>query len=118
MYRKLFVVLPLLLAGTALADDYLRDPVKVEALLKGATLEGTYLRTQSGYRLVFREDGTLEDAREAGARWWVNDKGQYCREWLSGPLAGNAGCMDLRFEGERIQLFFDGRQVAEGLLQR
>ena len=116
--RNVLVVLLLLAAGTAVGDDFLHDRHEVEALLKGATLEGVYLRTQSEYRLVFREDGLLEDGREAGARWWVSDQGQYCREWLTGPLAGNQGCMDLRFEGEQIQLFFEGRQVAEGVLRR
>ncbi len=117
MLRKLFVLLPLMLTGNALAGEYLRDQAEVEALLKGATLDGTYLRTHSDYRLVFRADGTLEDGREAGARWWVSEQGQYCREWLSGPLAGNEGCMDLRLDDGRIQLFFDGRQVADGVLR-
>lgn len=118
MFRKFFVVLFMLLAAQVHAGDYLRDPVEVEALLKGATLDGTYLRTNSDYRLVFREDGTLEDARESGARWWVSELGQYCREWLSGPLAGNEGCMDLQFEDGQLRMFFDGRPVAEGVLQR
>ena len=118
MFRKIFVVMFMLLAAQAHAGDYLRDPVEVEALLKGATLDGTYLRTNSDYRLVFREDGTLEDARESGARWWVTEQGQYCREWLNGPLAGNEACMDVALDGERVLLFSNGSRVAEGELQR
>lgn len=118
MSPRVFALLPLLFAGTVLADDYLRDPVEVEALLKGATLDGTYLRTNTDYQLVFRDDGTLDDGREAGARWWVSEQGQYCREWLTGPLAGNEGCMDLKLEDGRLRMFFDGRPVAEGVLQR
>src|SRR5699024_3098784 len=44
MLRKFFVLLPLMLTGNALAGEYLRDQAEVEALLKGATLDGTYLR--------------------------------------------------------------------------
>lgn len=107
-----------LLGSTAQANDYLRDQAEVENLLKGATLKGIYLRTQSDYSLEFGEDGKLRDGKDEDARWWVNELGQYCREWLSGPLAGNEGCMDLQREGSFIRLYFDGRQVAEGNLER
>lgn len=107
-----------LFGGSAMAADYLRDPAEVETLLKGATLHGTYLRTQSEYVLEFGADGLLRDGKEEGARWWVNELGQYCREWLTGPLAGNEGCMDLQREGQFVRLYFEGRQVAEGSLQR
>jgi len=118
MFRTIFLLSSFGLAASALADGYLRDQAEVEALLTGATLDGIYLRTNSAYRLTFREDGTLDDGREAAARWWISEQGQYCREWLAGPLAGNEGCMDIRLHKGQVQLFFDGRQVAEGVLQR
>lgn len=104
--------------GQAFAGEALRDPQAVEVLLKGATLQGVYLRTGSAYTLEFREDGQLVDGRGAAARWWVNDQGQYCREWLSGQLAGNRACMDIRQEGRHIQLYSAGKRVAEGELLR
>lgn len=113
----LFLVLTLL-AGTAVAEDYLRNKAEVETLLSGATLNGVYLRTQSAYTLEFRADGMLVDKNGAGARWWVNDSGQYCREWLSGKLAGNQACMDLARDDQRISLYSSGKKVAQGELVR
>ncbi|MFA5626556.1 MAG: hypothetical protein WCX90_03820 [Thiohalomonadaceae bacterium] len=118
MLRLLQVlVLPLLL-GNVLAEDFLRDKDEVESMLKGATLQGTYLRTGSSYTLEFRADGTLLNKSGASARWWVNEHGQYCREWLSGKLAGNQACMDLQRDGQQIRLYANGKQVAEGELHR
>lgn len=118
MPRLLTLLTLALLAGTAAAEDYLRDKAEVEALLSGATLNGVYLRTQSAYTLEFRADGTLVDKNGAGARWWVNDSGQYCREWLTGKLAGNQACMDLMRAGQRVVIFSNGKKVAEGELSR
>lgn len=118
MSRLLTLMTLALLAGTAAAEDYLRNKAEVETLLRGATLHGVYLRTQSAYTLEFRADGTLVDKNGAGARWWVNDSGQYCREWLSGQLAGNQACMDLARNGQRITLYSNGKKVAEGELSR
>ncbi|GAB4302162.1 MAG: hypothetical protein Kow0096_23510 [Thiohalomonadaceae bacterium] len=118
MPRLLTLMALALLAGAAAAEDYLRNKAEVEALLSGATLNGVYLRTQSAYTLEFRADGTLVDKNGAGARWWVNDSGQYCREWLSGRLAGNQACMDLAREGQRVVVYSNGKKVAEGELVR
>lgn len=118
MSRLLTLMTLALLAGSAAAEDYLRNKAEVEALLRGATLHGVYLRTQSAYTLEFRTDGTLVDKNGAGARWWVNDSGQYCREWRSGQLAGNQACMDLARAGQRITFYSNGKKVAEGALSR
>ena len=104
--------------GTAAAQDFMRDKAEVEAMLKGATLTGVYLRTQSRYALKFGENGTLADTSGAGARWWVSDTGQYCREWLTGRLAGNSACMDLVRDGDRISIYSNGIKVAEGELSQ
>ncbi|MDX9741845.1 MAG: hypothetical protein RBT81_11800 [Gammaproteobacteria bacterium] len=118
MSRLIMFPVLALLAGTAVAEDYLRNKAEVETLLSGATLNGIYLRSQSAYTLEFRADGTLMDKNGAGARWWVNDSGQYCREWLSGRLAGNKACMDLARDGQRITIYSNGKKVAEGELAR
>lgn len=118
MTRLLTLLTLTLLAGAAVAADYLRDKAEVEALLSGATLHGVYLRTQSAYTLEFCADGTLMDKDGAGARWWVNETGQYCREWLSGRLSGNRACMDLAREGRRIAIYSNGNKVAVGELVR
>ena len=65
MFRTIFLLSSFGLAASALADGYLRDQAEVEALLTGATLDGIYLRTNSAYRLTFREDGTLDDGRNS-----------------------------------------------------
>jgi hypothetical protein len=118
MPRLLTLMALALLAATAVAQDYLRDKAEVEALLSGATLNGIYLRTQSAYTLEFRADGTLADKDGAAARWWVNDGGQYCREWLSGRLAGNQACMDIVREGNKVDIYSNGKKVAAGELSR
>jgi hypothetical protein len=118
MPRLLLLLTLTLLAGTAAAEDFMRNKTEVEALLSGATLHGVYLRTQSAYTLEFRADGMLVDKDGAGARWWVSETGQYCREWLSGRLAGNQACMDLVRAGQRITLYSNGKKVAEGELSR
>ncbi len=118
MIRLLTLMALTLLAGSAAAGDYLHNKAEVEALLSGATLNGIYLRTQSAYTLEFRADGTLADKSGAAARWWVSDSGQYCREWLSGRLAGNKACMELMRDGNRIAIYSGGKKVAEGELSR
>lgn len=104
--------------GAVAAQDYLRDHAEVEALLSGATLSGIYLRSQSAYVLEFHPDGSLVDGHGASARWWVSDSGQYCREWLSGRLAGNKACMELTRNGDQIAIYSNGNRVAEGTLSR
>ncbi len=107
------------MAGTAAqAAGTLTDPGKVRGMLEGATLHGTYLRTGSEYVLEFGTDGRLVKPDGDEGRWWVNDTGQYCREWLTGRLAGNTACLDLSIEGEGIAIHSNGRKVAEGQLSR
>jgi hypothetical protein len=116
--RRGALLLSCVLAVTpALSADFLQDPVEVEALLKGATLEGVYLRSQAAYRLEFKSDGRLVGSDGEG-RWWVNEQGQYCREWLSGRLQGNQACLDLTCEGDGLGIYSQGRKVAEGRLLR
>lgn len=114
--RVVIVSAVMVLAGVAAAQDFMRDKAEVETMLKGATLTGVYLRTQSRYVLKFGQDGTLADTSGARARWWVSDTGQYCREWLTGRLAGNSACMDLVRDGDRISIYSNGIKVAEGEL--
>ncbi len=96
--------------------DYLRDQSEVHSLLEGQVLQGIYLRTGSAYTLEFAEDGTLHNSSGAEGRWWVNERGQYCREWLSGRLKGNQACLDLVFEDGGIAIHSGGKKVAEGRL--
>ena len=98
------------------AADYLRDKNTVEALLKGKTLKGVYLRTKSAYVLSFGADGGLVNQVGAKGRWWVGDKGQYCREWTSGQLQGNKACMDLAKTNVGVAIYHRGKKVAEGTL--
>lgn len=106
------------LNGVAVAQDFLNDQAQVQALLSGAILTGTYLRTNSPYELEFRADGSLVNQRGESARWWVNDSGQYCREWIDGRLAGNEACMKITHDDNRISIYSGGRKVAEGELNR
>lgn len=101
-----------------LAQAFITDKAEVETLLSGATFVGVYLRTESAYMLKFGTDGKLTDSTGASARWWVSDKGEYCREWLDGRLAGNKGCMGVVFEDGQVSLHSDGKKVAEGVLSR
>jgi hypothetical protein len=101
----------------ASAADYLRERDTVESMLSGARLQGTYLRTQSPYTLDFRTDGTLVNTTGEQGRWWVNEQGQYCREWLTGRLQGNKACLDLTVEGDTVAVHSAGKRVAEGRLE-
>jgi hypothetical protein len=118
MPRHLLLLILIGACAQAQADEFLRDKGAVEALLSGARLHGTYLRTGTDYTLEFHPDGRLTDGRGKAARWWVNEQGQYCREWLSGRLAGNQACMDIQTSGQYIELHANGKKVAEGELLR
>lgn len=118
LLRVVIACMAMMLAGMATAQDFMRDRAEVEAMLQGATLTGVYLRSQSRYVLQFGDDGTLVDTSGAVARWWVGDTGQYCREWLTGRLAGNSACMDLARDGDRLSIYSNGNKVAEGELSR
>lgn len=104
------------LSGEAWSADFLRDKGAAEALLKGKTLKGVYLRTKSAYVLQFQADGSLVNQVGAKGRWWVNETGQYCREWTSGRLQGNKACMDLAETEAGVAIFHRGKKVAEGSL--
>ncbi len=98
------------------AIDYYKDQVEVQKLLNGKRLEGVYLRTQSPYSLDFHRDGRLINQRGAEGSWWVNEQGQYCREWKSGRLAGNKACLDLAPDGDKTAIYSKGKKVAVGSL--
>ena len=105
------------MSGAATAQNFISNKAEAEQLLKGATLIGIYLRTESAYTLKFGTDGSLTDTTGAKARWWVDDQGRYCREWLDGKLAGNKGCMNIEFEDGQVALYSEGRKVVEGILR-
>lgn len=99
----------------ALAQDYLSNKTEVEELLSGNTFIGIYLRTESAFTLNFAADGKLTDAAGANGRWWVDDEGRYCREWLDGRLKGNSGCMHLELEDGQLAMYSNGKKVVEGV---
>lgn len=105
-------------ASGALAQNLITNKAEVEQMLAGATFIGVYLRTESAYVLNFGTDGKLTDSTGATARWWVSDKGEYCREWLDGKLAGNKACMGVESEDGQVALYADGKKVAEGILAK
>lgn len=116
--RALLVAVALSAAsGAAMAQSFITNKAEAEQLLSGATLVGIYLRTESVYTLKFGTDGTLTDTSGAKARWWVDEQGRYCREWLDGKLGGNKGCMNIEFEDGQVALYSDGRKVVEGKLK-
>lgn len=88
----------------------------LEARLSGKVLVGTYTRDGSPYVLEFRSDKTLVDNRGGEGRWWIDDKGDYCREWASGPLAGNSGCYEILVHGARVAIYADDAKVIDGEL--
>lgn len=103
-------------SGSALAQNFITDKAEVEKLLTGATFIGVYLRTESAYTLKFGTDGTLTDTTGAKARWWVDQQGRYCREWLDGKLKGNTGCMNVELEDGQVALYSEGKKVVEGII--
>ena len=104
-------------ASAAMAQNFISTKAEAEQLLNGATLVGIYLRTESAYTLKFATAGSLTDTTGAKARWWIDDQGRYCREWLDGKLAGNKGCMNIEFEDGQVALYSEGRKVVEGILR-
>ena len=103
-------------SGSAMAQSFMTDKVEVEKLLTGATFIGVYLRTETAYTLKFGTDGTLTDTTGAKARWWVDEQGRYCREWLDGKLKGNTGCMNVELEDGQVALYSEGKKVVEGII--
>ena len=68
--RALLVAVALSAAsGLATAQNFISTKAEAEQLLKGATLIGIYLRTESAYTLKFGTDGSLTDTGGAKARW-------------------------------------------------
>ena len=106
------------IASTASAADYLRNHSEVHAMLNGSKLEGIYLRTNTPYSLSFHNDGTLVNQKGERGRWWVNQLGQYCRVWATGPLKGHWTCLDLALEDDQIAIYSSDKKVAEGVLVR
>ncbi len=84
--------------------------------LSGRVFVGTYMRDGSPYVLDFRADGTLTDNRNAKGRWWIDDNGDYCREWETGPLAGNSGCYEILVHGARVAIYAGDDKVLDGEL--
>ena len=103
-------------SGSAMAQSFMTDKVEVEKLLTGATFIGVYLRSETAYTLKFGTDGTLTDTTGAKARWWVDEQGRYCREWLDGKLKGNTGCMNVELEDGQVALYSEGKKVVEGII--
>lgn len=113
------------LAGAALAaepaaGDDARQAYKaeVEAALSGSVFTGTYARDNSPYVLEFGADGTLKDNRAGEGRWWVNDDGEYCREWSTGPLAGTSACLEVIVHGKRMAVYSGNDKVLDGAIVR
>ncbi|MES9846672.1 MAG: hypothetical protein ABW162_15775 [Candidatus Sedimenticola sp. PURPLELP] len=100
----------------ATAGEYLDNKTEVDTLLKGKQLNGLYLRTQSSYSLQFNADGSLSNQRNEKGKWWVNEQGEYCREWLTGRLKGNRSCMNLAQESGELVFYSKDRKVATGTL--
>lgn len=125
--KFVFFISVFLCSGHVLAVDYLKDKAEVESLLSGKRLDGTYLRTQSAYSLAFYKDGRLKNQRGEVGRWWVNKKGQYCREWQTGRLQGHQACLDLLIEtsanakdkntSQTLVIYSNGKRAALGRLR-
>ncbi|MCW9025439.1 MAG: hypothetical protein OQK73_12275 [Gammaproteobacteria bacterium] len=116
MLRTTFIVLLSLIVSSVFAVDYLRDKSEVSSLLSGQKLNGTYLRTQSAYSLDFHKEGRLVNQKGEQGRWWVNEQGQYCRQWETGRLKGHQTCLDLAREDKKIAIYSKGKRVAVGSL--
>ncbi len=115
-FKILTLTSAVILSANSLAADYLSGQAQVTTLIKGKVLHGTYLRTGSAYSLRFGSDGTLVNQREETGKWWVNEQGQYCREWNTGRLSGNRACMHIALEQEKIAFYSRGKRVAVGIL--
>jgi len=114
--KTLSLISAALLSANSFAADYLTGQAEVNTLINGKVLQGTYLRTGSAYSLQFSKDGTLINQREETGKWWVNEQGQYCREWNTGRLSGNKACMHIALEQEKIAFYSRGKRVAVGVL--
>jgi hypothetical protein len=91
---------------------------EIEAALTGAAFSGSYVRDGSPYTLHFDADGKLTDNRGGEGRWWVNDEGEYCREWSTGPLAGSNACLEVLIHGKRMAVYSGNERVLDGMLVR
>jgi hypothetical protein len=105
-----------LASTTVQAQEFMRKQAEVEQLLSGSTFIGVYLRTEAAYTLNFAADGQLTDTNDGVGRWWVDEEGRYCREWLEGKLKGNKACMDVQLEDGQVALFSKGEKVVEGIV--
>jgi hypothetical protein len=114
--KRLAILAGVLAAMPALADGVIADAREVDALLRGKTLEGVYLRTASPYRLVFGKDGKLINQDGSEGRWWIDDQARYCREWTTGALQGNKACLGVARAPKGIAILHGDKVVAEGTL--
>lgn len=115
------------LAGAAIAaepaDGYDAEQAgtyqaEIKKALTGAAFSGVYVRDNSPYTLHFDADGKLTDNRGGVGRWWVSDKGEYCREWTAGPVAGSNACMEILIHGERMAVYSGDDRVLDGMIVR
>lgn len=115
-FRKLSILtaaVSLILVATPLHAQ----PAEAESLserLAGATFQGIYIRAGTPYTLNFGRDGSLTDSAGRTGRWWVNDEGDYCREWEDGPMAGVETCMEMIFHLNKVAIYSDEDKVLEG----
>ena len=89
---------------------------RLTASLAGATFAGTYLRAGTPYSMNFHADGRLSDSAKRNGRWWVDEGGNYCREWTDGPMAGVPACMKWVVNAGRVEIFSGEDKVLEGEL--
>ena len=88
--------------------------MSLESRLAGATFQGIYIRAGTPYTMNFGRDGSLADSAGRTGRWWVDDEGQYCREWADGPMAGVETCMEVIFHLGKVAIYSGDDKVLEG----
>ncbi len=108
----------LLLGGASLAqaDASSSAANELKTTLSGATFSGTYLRAGTPYTMAFGEDGRLSDSAGREGRWWVDESGDYCREWETGPMAGVTTCMEVIIHMGRVAIYSGDEKMLEGEL--
>jgi hypothetical protein len=86
--------------------------------LAGASFQGLYIRAGTPYTMDFGRDGSLSDSAGRTGRWWIDDQGQYCREWQDGPMAGVETCMEVIFHLGKVAIYSGEDKVLEGEIVR
>ncbi len=100
--------------GSAALHAEADAPTSLETRLAGATFKGIYIRAGTPYTLDFGRDGSLSDSAGRTGRWWVDDAGEYCREWKDGPMAGVETCMEVIFHLGKVAIYSGDDKVLEG----